>query len=174
MLTRLLSLGGPVAIAFAALVLSAFYVSPGVDTTNMTRGPLGPVVWPKGALACLFVSALAVIVVRLWQLAKGTPDQAEGDAGEYHEGRGAAAIALLLAYAWALPVAGFAISTAALIVGVLLLGGVRRPRTVILTAVIGTVALLYMFVKVSMMPLDRGKGVLETATVALYRLLGIF
>ncbi|MBM3352331.1 MAG: tripartite tricarboxylate transporter TctB family protein [Betaproteobacteria bacterium] len=172
--TRLLRLAGPLAVAVAAGVFSAFYLAPGVDTASMTRGPLGPVVWPKAMLACLLASAAVVFLVRLWQFAKGVPDDVDGGKGEYHEGRGAAAIAVLLAYAWALPIAGFAFSTAVFIAAVLLLGGVRRPRTVVLTAGIGTVALLYVFVKVSLMPLDRGKGAFETATITLYRLLGIY
>jgi hypothetical protein len=54
------------------------------------------------------------------------------------------------------------------------LGGVRRPLTVVLVATLGTAGVLYLFVKVSVMPLDRGFGWVEQATIALYRLLGIY
>lgn len=172
--TRLLQLAGPLAIAVAAAVLMQRYLAPGVDVAAMTRGPLGPVVWPKAMLWCLIASALLVFFVRAWDWWRGTPQAQAAGGGEYHEGRGAAGIALLVAYAWALPLAGFAFATAAFIVALLVLGGVRRPRTLVLTAGIGTVMLLYLFVKVSLMPLDRGKGAFETATIALYRLLGIY
>jgi putative tricarboxylic transport membrane protein len=43
-----------------------------------------------------------------------------------------------------------------------------------LISVLGTIGILYFFVKLSAMPLDRGKGAFEQATVALYRLLGIY
>lgn len=172
--SQLLRLAGPLAVALAAGVLSARYLAPGIDVASMTRGPLGPVVWPKTMLACLVASALAVFALRLWQWRRGASDDMPEAEGDYHEGRGALAIALLLAYAWALPTVGFAFSTAVFIAAVLLLGGVRRPRTVALTATIGTTMILYLFVKVSLMPLDRGKGAFEAATIALYRLLGIY
>lgn len=173
-LVRLVRLAGPLAVAVAAAVLYVHYLAPGVDVASMTRGPLGPVVWPKAMLTGLFVSALAAFVFRLWQWSKGNAGDEPWTEGDYHEGRGAAGIALLIAYAWALPLVGFAFSTAAFIAALLVLGGVRRPRTVVLTVVIGMAALLFLFVKVSLMPLDRGKGAFETATIALYRLLGIY
>ena len=55
-----------------------------------------------------------------------------------------------------------------------MLGRVRRPLTVVLVSTLGTAAILYLFVKVSLMPLDRGQGVFEQATIALYRILGIY
>jgi hypothetical protein len=45
---------------------------------------------------------------------------------------------------------------------------------VVSVAVIGTVALLYTFVKLTTLPLDRGIGVFDSLTVSLYRLLGIY
>ena len=56
----------------------------------------------------------------------------------------------------------------------LVLGGYRRPVAVALVSTIGTLLILYLFVKASAMPLDRGKGIFEQATIVLYRLLGIY
>ena len=166
-------LAAPLAVALAAVLLATRFLAPGVDVEAMTRGPLGPVTWPKAMLVCLIACASALFLLRLWQWkTAASTDHAPG--GEYSEGRGAAGIALLVAYAWALPEAGFALASAAFIAGWLALGGMRRPIAMGLTAAIGTVLLLYLFVKVSLMPLDRGKGVFEAATVALYRLLGIY
>lgn len=39
---------------------------------------------------------------------------------------------------------------------------------------IGSVALLYLFVKLALMPLDRGVGAIGEFTVQLYRWLGIY
>ena len=70
--------------------------------------------------------------------------------------------------------AGFAWTTPIFIVGWLLLGGLRRPLLIALTSILGTAGVLYFFVKVSTMPLDRGRDVFEQATLTLYRLLGIY
>jgi hypothetical protein len=40
--------------------------------------------------------------------------------------------------------------------------------------VVGTVILLYVFVKLVYLPLPKGAGPLEGLTIALYRALGIF
>ena len=39
---------------------------------------------------------------------------------------------------------------------------------------IGSVVLMYVFVKLALMPLDRGVGVLDNFTIGLFRLLGIY
>ena len=98
------------------------------------------------------------------------PDQGE----DYHAARSIGAIALLVAYGIAIPFVGIAWATPVFIAGWLLLGGVRKPVSVGLISVLGTIGVLYFFVKLSQMPLERGKGVFEQATVALYRVLGIY
>ena len=52
--------------------------------------------------------------------------------------------------------------------------GMRRPLPLLVTALLGTVALLYVFVKVVYLPLPKGAGVMEDFTIFLYRLLWIF
>lgn len=163
----------PLAVAGAALVLSTWFIAPGVDLEALSRGPFGPVTWPKTMLFCLTACSLALFALRLRQLFMRVP-ATEEIADDYSDAKGAIGIAVIVAYAWLLTDAGFAISTFSLIAVWLLIGGLRRPLVVLATASMGTVALLYLFVKLSLMPLDRGKGAFETATVALYRLLGIY
>ena len=69
---------------------------------------------------------------------------------------------------------GFALATAGFFLVWLPYGGVRRPRVVASVTVIGTVALLYTFVKLTTLPLDRGIGLFDGLTVSLYKLLGIY
>jgi putative tricarboxylic transport membrane protein len=148
-----------------------------VDVEAMTRGIAGPTTWPKVMLYCVIACAAALFVRTLFGLIAGVraPEQprAEEDTG-YHEARLLVGIALLMGYGYAIPAAGFAWSTVTFMVAWMALGGLRRPFTILLTSASGTAALLYLFVKVSLMPLDRGKGVFEQATVALYRVLGIY
>ena len=54
------------------------------------------------------------------------------------------------------------------------LGGIRSPLLLGLHAGGGTVALLYLFVKLVYLPLPKGDGPFEALTLALYRALRIF
>jgi putative tricarboxylic transport membrane protein len=168
-------LGLPLAAAAAAWLLGRYFIAPGVDD-GMARGIVGPATWPKVMLYCAAACALALFLRGVVSVVRRSPPaSAQDDAATgYHEGRSACAIALILAYGIAIPLIGMAWATAAFFAGWLLLGGVRRPLLLALVPIVGTVALLYLFAKVSLMPLDRGRGVFEQATVALYRVLGIY
>jgi putative tricarboxylic transport membrane protein len=165
----------PLAGAAALFVLAFAYVAPGVDVSAMARGVIGPTTWPRTMLLCAGAAAALLALLRLLALRSvylvpRTPATAE----EYHEGRSIGAIVLIIAYGAAIPLVGIAWATPVFIAGWLLLGGVRGPLLLGLTSILGTLGVLYFFVKLSTMPLDRGKGVFEQATVALYRLLGIY
>jgi len=165
----------PLAAAVGCCVLALAYVAPGVDLGAMARGVVGPATWPKAMLLCAAAAATLLAFGRLLELfAPRSSSAPAADADEYHEARSIGALALLLGYGVAIPLVGFAWATPVFIAGWLLLGGLRRPLLVGLTSILGTLGILYFFVKVSLMPLDRGKGIFEQATVALYRLLGIY
>jgi putative tricarboxylic transport membrane protein len=166
----------PVAIAAGACILARDFLAPGVDVDGMSRGIVSAVTWPKAMLYCVAACAVLLFCFRLREVVGGKADALAHATGTttHHERRAVVGIALVLVYGLAIPGIGFALSTALFIAGWLVLGGVRKPAVIGLTSVVGTVALLYLFVKVSVLPLDRGKGVFEQATVALYRLLGIY
>lgn len=166
-----LRLAAAAAAAAGLWSLGRWSIAPGVDVDAMARGVIGPATWPRTMLYCAAACAAAVF---LRELLAGARAREAGGAAEVHEGRSLLAVALLVAYGAALPLVGIAWATAAFLAGWLVLGGVRRPLAVVLVPVLGTIAVLYLFVKVSLMPLERGKGVFEQATVALYRLLGIY
>jgi putative tricarboxylic transport membrane protein len=159
------------AAAAGLWAVGQWLIAPGVDVDGMARGVIGPATWPR---AMLYGAAACAVVIFLRQFFSGAGARAAGSAGEYHEGRSLFAVGLLVAYGAALPLAGMAWATAAFLAAWLALGGVRRPLTFVLVPLLGTIAVLYLFVKVSLMPLERGRGAFEQATVALYRLLGIY
>lgn len=169
-----LRLALPLAAGAAAWLLGRYFISPGVDVDAMARGAVGPATWPKTMLYCAAACALGLFVRNAAAALRNPGRAAKNRSGEpgYHELRAIAAIALVAAYGVAIPLIGFAWSTLAFVAGWLALGRVRA-LVAAPVAVLGTVALLYMFVKVSVMPLDRGRGAWEQATLALYRLLGI-
>jgi len=165
----------PLAAAVALCVLALAYVAPGVDLAAMSRGVVGPATWPKAMLLCAAAAAAMLALLKVLELfGLRSPREAAGDGDEYHEARSIGVIALLIAYGIAIPLAGIAWATPVFLAGWLLLGGLRGPLLIGLTSILGSVGVLYFFVKLSLMPLDRGKGVFEQASVALYRLLGIY
>jgi len=170
-----LGVAWPVAFALACCALALRGIAPGVDVSAMARGLVGPTSWPKAMLLAAAAAAALLAMLRLLELlALRSVREPEETAEEYAEARSIGAIALLVGYGVAIPLIGVAWATPLFLAGWLLLGGLRRPLGVALVSVLGALGVLYFFVKVSLMPLDRGKGVFEQATLALYRLLGIY
>ncbi len=133
------------------------------------EGSLGPGFWPRLALLGLAL-ACAGKAVEEWRRA-----------ARHHAEREpislptlAAGIVLIIAYAALTPVLGFPLTTAAFIVTFMALAGLRSPAGLGASAVIGTVCLIYVFVRIVYLPLPKGDGPFETLTVALYRALRVF
>jgi putative tricarboxylic transport membrane protein len=83
-------------------------------------------------------------------------------------------IALIVLYVLVTPWAGFAVTTVAFIAAFMTLAGARSPVSIGANAVLGTVVLLYAFVKVVYLPLPKGEGGFEALTLLVYRALRIF
>jgi putative tricarboxylic transport membrane protein len=164
----------PLAVAALCALLALRYIAPGVDLGAMARGVVGPATWPKAMLLASAAAAALLATARLLEALALRPAPRAAGGDDYHEARSAGALALVVAYGVAIPILGIAWSTLVFLAGWMLLGGLTRPILVTLTSVLGTLGLLYFFVKLSKMPLDRGTGVFEQASVALYRLLGIY
>ena len=169
----------PLAFAAAALVLTRFITDRPEQAAAMARGIAGPTTWPTVMLYAVALFALGWAVQRVaWVLRQrerssmpATAAPAPSAAGGWRIWCG---IVLVLAYGFSLPWLGFALTTLTYIAAWLLLGGVRKPLQIALTALIGTTVFLYFFVKVALMPLDRGVGAIGEFSVALYRFLGIY
>ena len=165
----------PLVVAVGGCVLAIAFVAPGVDLDSMTRGVIGPATWPKAMLYCAAASAAVLAILKLLE-ARGLRSAHSGlDRGsEYHETRSLGLLAALIIYGAGIPLVGIAWATLSFLAAWLLLSGLRRPLLVGLVSVLGTLGVLYLFVKVSLMPLPRGSGAFEQASVALYRVLGIY
>jgi putative tricarboxylic transport membrane protein len=169
-------LAAPLAAAAASVMLAHHFVAPGVNLDAMSRGLASPGTWPKTMLYCAAACAAVLFVRNLYLLRRPA---APGGGGEpthagYDDAKLLPGIALLVAYGFGITQVGMAWATLAFIAAWLVLSGLRRPLVVVLVSGLGTAAILYLFVKVSLMPLDRGKGAFEQATIFLYRLLGIY
>lgn len=152
------------------LAMGLLVASRGLDNVS-APGQLGPAFWPRLVLAGLIVACLAKALAEWRGSVRSSPEAA---APALARGRLAAAIALVVLYVLLTPVLGFALTTAAFIAAFLALCGTRAPLVLATNAVVGTVGLLYLFVKLVYLPLPKGAGPAETVTLALYRALGIF
>lgn len=146
-----------------------------VEHRDMVPPGLGPTSWPRAALALLGACSalwLALEVAELWRNRARIPtDEAPAD---YDRSKAFVAIALTLVYGAAIPWIGFAFATLLFVATWCAVGGVSRLRVLAPVSLLGTGVLLWVFAGVARMPLDRGAGAFDAATVALYRLLGIY
>jgi putative tricarboxylic transport membrane protein len=153
---------------------------------------LGPAFWPRLVLACLAGTCL----VRLAGSLRGRPTTAAAGAdGVVPEAtrvlpdatvavdmapapialaRLGVAMTLILLYVLATPITGFPLATMGFVAGFMWVSGARSAAGIAVGAVLGTVGLLYLFVKAVYLPLPKGDGPFEAVTLALYRVLRIF
>jgi hypothetical protein len=84
-------------------------------------------------------------------------------------------VAILIAlYAAGCVYVGYLFSTFVFLVAWLVMTGYRRPVMIGLVSVLGAILPLYLLIKVAYMPLPRGVGVVERATIHVYQWLHLF
>ena len=137
------------------------------------RGQLGPGFWPRLVLIGLAVACL----LKLREERRAGADvtaRAETVPPRVSASRLVLGLACIFAYVIAGPLLGFALATAAFIVAFMVVAGARGAPGIAATALLGTVILLYTFIKLVYLPFPKGAGPFEPITLALYRALGIF
>lgn len=155
----------------SGLVLAAALYPGTWGLDAVARGPLGPGFWPRLALTGFALACLA----KLWEEWRRTA--VTGGAVErppLSRITLAAGVGAVLLYALLAPVVGWALATALFIAGFMVLCGARSIGVIAASAVIGTTALLYVFVRLVYVPLPKGDGPFEALTLALYRALRVF
>lgn len=169
-----------VAAPLAGVLLSLVLLGYTRELDQVVHGrQLGPGFWPRLTLIGLAAACLAKIVSVLVRDRAIRPPEAptrgdpEGGPG-ISRAKLAGAIALIVLYVLAAEPVGFALTTAGFIVAFMWLCGSRSPLAIAANTFVGTVGLLYLFVKAVYLPLPKGDGPFEAVTLALYRLLRIF
>lgn len=163
-----------------ALILIATAILPRYTLQNrdmlamLSEGEAGPTFWPNVMLVLVAVCAFLWLVRVVWTGLRAPRDASSEPARPYNWGLAVFGLLLVFLYGLAIQYLGFAFATLLFLVAWFVLGGVRRPVTVAPVAVLGTLALLYVFVALAHMPLDRGRGVFTAGTVELYEVLGIY
>ncbi|MBN8473895.1 tripartite tricarboxylate transporter TctB family protein [Sulfuritalea sp.] len=175
-------------VALAALVFSHSVVDDPQMVQSMARGLASPLTWPKLMLAGVSLCALGWAIEEGWKAYNVLPPELSkeeealefGDVGFEKDGDDIPLLPIILglslamAYAFVIPWAGFTAATVVFLLLWLVVGGIRKPLQLFSVTLIGTVVLLYVFVKLALMPLDRGQGAFGEFTIALFRLLGIY
>lgn len=165
----------PLGFAAGAATLTRFVTDRPEEAAAMARGIAGPVTWPTIMLYAVLLFSLAWGVQRVAMVLRSREQPVDtvppaGTSGV----RVWLGIALVLGYGYSLALLGFAISTALYMLLWLVLGGIRKPLTLVLVPMLGTTVMMYFFIKLALMPLDRGVGAIGEFSIALYRLLGIY
>lgn len=168
------SLATPLAFAAGGVVMTRLVTDQPEMVAQMTRGIAGPTTWPTVMLWGMVVFALGWAVERAARVLRSREREQAPRAMAPAGWRVWTGIVIVLAYGFSLPTLGFAVATPLYLLLWLLLGGERSPGLIAGVTVIGSVALLYLFVKLALMPLDRGVGAIGDLTVQLYRWLGIY
>jgi hypothetical protein len=135
------------------------------------EGQLGPGFWPRLALIGLGLACAA----KAWEAWRDRPRSGPGtETTRLAAGPLATSIALVVGYVALAPILGFPLATGAFIALFARLAGLRSWKALAANVLLGTVGLLYVFVKVVYLPLPKGDGPFEAMTLALYRALRLF
>lgn len=159
---------GPALILLAGVGL---FVAAGRLPVVPVPGQLGPDFWPRLVLVGLMGSC---VLKGLELVRAGQARTTRAPAPPLSVPKLAGGIAMVLGYTALAPLLGFPLTNFLFLLAFMRLAGTRRPFPLLVIATLGTVGLLYVFVKVVYLPLPKGAGVVEDFTVFLYRLLKIF
>lgn len=174
-------------IGLSVIVLGHLIVDDPEMVRGMSRGLATPLTWPTWMLGAVGLCAIGWSVEEFWKAyhleeKRSTLDEALefGDVGFEKKDDAppllpiVLGLFLALAYAFAIPWLGFTVSTVVFLVAWFLIGGVRKPGQLVGVTLVGTAIILYVFVKLALMPLDKGAGAFGEFTIALFRFMGIY
>jgi len=157
---------------------------------HQRAGVLGPDAWPKLVLGvliflCLYEIAKRLLPTRQDKSADGALEdlmrsslEAHGAAGlraaeESHPWLLAGGMALTAIYVAAIQTLGFFLATVIYVAAFIALGGYRRWKTVAAVSVIGTLLLVFFFMRVVYVSLPIGREPFAQVTLLLMQLMGI-
>ncbi len=165
-----LGLIGPLITVGAGIIALISLSFDGQSTLVVDENAVGPKSWPRVMLWGIIITGLLWAIAR-WRQAVRYTGSIEPVAINLDL---TIAGVLIVLYGVSMVYIGFAYSTFLFLMLWLWLGGIRAPIPLLANSAIGTVALLYGFLKVAYLPLPRGEGFMDTLSVYLYQLLRIF
>jgi putative tricarboxylic transport membrane protein len=173
-------------LPYAALFICAAYLFYDAATFAAAARPgqLGPDFWPRAVLVLLMIVCGCEILRKLLfdrgvdavvaDAPHATPHDEEASAPEPRFPlRLGVGIALSIAYVLTLDVLGFFVATALYLALFMVTGRYYRSRVVLLSSVLGSLAFVFVFMKVVYVSLPLGVGPFKVLSVWLLALLGI-
>lgn len=138
-------------------------------------GTLGGAFWPRAAIALMAIAALweLIVIVRGAAARERRIDEEPDAADARHPLLLAGGIVLVVAYAAAITTLGYVLASFLFLVAFMYLGGYRRHRVIWASAVLGIIAVAFVFLKIVYVSLPRGVPPFEGWMQSLLRLIGI-
>ena len=159
-------MAGPLCFAFFAMLVY-LYADHSIDPAP--PGQLGAGFWPK---MCLVGIALAA-GFKAFELYRscGKAGKEGGECKEMDNFKLALMMLLIVLVVPAIGAIGFPIASVLFFVFFLRLAGLKETTPLVLISFLGTIGLIYVFVKVVYIPLPRGEWFFDDITLLIYRAL---
>jgi putative tricarboxylic transport membrane protein len=162
---------GPLLIFIAAIY---FYVLAGSMYENPMPDQVGPAFWPRVILILLMASCVLKALESYLAFGKGIADMgAESAPPDVSVSKLIAMIILVLAVVPGMEILGFALANFIFLILFIRIAGMRKLPSLIVTSLLGTIFLLYLFGKIVYLPLPKGDWIFNDLTIFIYRLLYI-
>ncbi len=164
------SLTGPILIVLVALY---FYFLAGNIDAPPGPGQLGAAFWPKMILVFLLISCVMKAGEILRARRKTETQAAAEGLTDMEAPKLGMMIVMIIAAVYFMDILGFPLSNFLFLIIFMRIAGLRKKVPLLLTSILGTVFLLYLFVKVVYLPLPKGGWIFDDMTIFLYRFLRI-
>ena len=161
---------GPLLILLAAVY---FYVLAGGIDENPMAEQLGPAFWPRTLLILLMVSCGIKAIEVLAAGAKEAAAKKGGVLANTEILTLALMIVSVLGAVFLMDTIGFVLANFLFLIFFMIIAGYRRAGRLLLISGVGTILLLFLFVKIVYLPLPKGQYFFSDLTILLYRLLWI-
>ena len=164
-------------LPYAALLAGAgwLYHDAGSFASSAKAGQLGPDFWPRAVLV-LLMAVCAIEIARHAFLARAPAagaEAAEEDEGPRFPGLLAAGMLITALYVPGMDYLGFFVATVAYLAAFMAVGRYRRWGVIAATSLLGSLAFVYVFMKVVYVSLPLGVGPFRLVSTALMSALGI-
>jgi hypothetical protein len=151
-----------------------FYVLAGKIDIMPTPGQLGPAFWPRVALILLMMGCGIKCLEIFFSLGKeAKPQEGETPPPAVNHLKLYSMIGLVILVVVAMDNIGFLLANLLFLIFFMWMAGMRKKLPLLLISTVGTILLLYLFVKVVYLPLPKGHWFFEDMTIFIYRILGI-
>jgi len=136
-------------------------------------GQLGPAFWPKAILILLMVGCVIKAIEILLAGRKSKTSGEEALLPPVNIPKLLGLIGVVLGAVALMNAIGFLLVNLLFLLLFMYLAGVRKKITLILCSGLGTVVLIYLFVRVVYLPLPKGSWFFRDITLAIYRFLHV-